>query len=338
VATIGYALSSEEHRPSDLVGWARHAEEAGFGFAMISDHYHPWTDRQGQSPFAWSVLGALAEATERISIGTGVTCPLIRYHPVLVAQMAATVGSLMPGRFWLGLGTGENLNEHVYGDRWPGAVERISRFREAIQVIRALWAGDEVEYDGDYYDVENARVYTLPEEPVPIFVAGNGTKVLEAVAEVADGYIGTAPKKDLIGRFDELSGPGKPKIGQVTVCWAPDEASGRRTALEIWPNAGVTGEASQELPVPAHFEQLAKMVTEDMVAQQIVCGPDPERHARAIQEYVDAGFDHVYVHQVGPDQDAMLDFYAREVLPRFGAGSAPTARSVSGAESSRGAG
>jgi coenzyme F420-dependent glucose-6-phosphate dehydrogenase len=312
---LGYALSSEEHRPADLVRSARRAEEAGFEFAMISDHFHPWTDRQGQSPFAWSVLGALAEATDRMAFGTGVTCPLIRYHPALVAQMAATVGSLMPGRFWLGLGTGENLNEHVYGDRWPGADERISMFREAIQIIRALWAGDLVEYDGDYYDVSRARIYTLPEEPVPIYVAGNGPKVLEAVAELADGYVGTAPKKDLIDQFDRLSGPGKPKIGQVTVCWDRDEAAARQTVMEIWPTAGISGEASQELPVPAHFEQLSKMVTEDMLAREVVCGPDARRHVEAVRKYLDAGYDHVYVHQVGANQDGMIEFYASEVLP-----------------------
>ncbi|HEU4673978.1 MAG TPA: TIGR03557 family F420-dependent LLM class oxidoreductase [Candidatus Limnocylindrales bacterium] len=314
---LGYALSSEEHRPGDLVRWARRAEEAGFEFGMISDHYHPWTDRQGNSPFAWSVLGALAEATERMSFGTAVTCPLIRYHPVLVAQMAATVGAMMPGRFWLGLGTGENLNEHVYGDRWPGAVERISMFREAIQVIRALWQGDLVEYDGDYYGVSRARVYTLPGEPVPIFVAGNGPKVLEAVADLADGYIGTAPKKDLLATFDRLAGTGKPKIGQLTVCWASDEAVARATAFEIWPTAALTGEASQELPLPRHFEELAKMVTEEMVAKQVVCGPDVERHVEAVREYLDAGYDRVYVHQIGPEQDGMIDFYGREVLPRL---------------------
>jgi len=314
---LGYALSSEEHRPADLVRSARQAEAAGFEFAMISDHYHPWTDRQGQSPFAWSVLGALAEATDQMPFGTAVTCPLIRYHPALVAQMAATVASLMPGRFWLGLGTGENLNEHVYGDRWPGAVERISMFREAIQIIRSLWTGEQVEYDGDYYDVSRARVYTLPEEPIPIYIAGNGRKVLDAVAELSDGYIATAPKKELVEHFDAVSGPGKPKIGQLTVCWARDEASARRTAFEVWPTAAVTGEASQELPVPAHFEELAKMATEEMVAKEVVCGPDPARHLDAIRKFADAGFDHVYVHQIGPDQDGMIDFYAAEVMPEL---------------------
>jgi coenzyme F420-dependent glucose-6-phosphate dehydrogenase len=314
---LGYALSSEEHRPADLVRFARRAEQAGFDFAMISDHYHPWTDRQGNSPFAWSVLGALAEATERMSFGTGVTCPTVRYHPALVAQMAATVGSLMPGRFWLGLGTGENLNEHVYGDGWPGADVRIAMLREAIEVIRDLWSGDQVDHDGEHYTVSRARIYTLPEQPVPIYLAGSGPKVLEAVADLADGYIGTAPQEALFAQFDRLAGPGKPKVGQLTVCWARDEQAARRTVLEIWPNAGITGEASQELPVPAHFEQLAKMVTEDMVAKDVTCGPDPARHVAAIREYLDAGYDHVYVHQVGPDQDAMIEFYASEVLPRL---------------------
>jgi G6PDH family F420-dependent oxidoreductase len=288
---------------------------------MISDHYHPWTDRQGNSPFAWSVLGAIAEATDRMPFGTAVTCPLIRYHPALVAQMAATVASLMPGRFWLGLGTGENLNEHVYGDRWPGVAERISMFREAIQIIRALWQGDVVEYDGDYYDVSRARVYTLPEEPIPLYVAGNGPEVLEAVAELADGYIGTAPKQELLQAFDRLSGTGKPKIGQLSVCWARDEASARRTAFEIWPNAGVTGQASQELPMPAHFEELSKMVTEEMIAKEVICGPDVDRHVEAVRKYADAGYDHVYVHQIGPDQEGMIEFYATEVMPRLRTGS-----------------
>jgi G6PDH family F420-dependent oxidoreductase len=181
-----------------------------------------------------------------------------------------------------------------------------------------------VEYDGDYYDVSRARIYTLPEEPVPIYVAGNGPKVLEAVAEMADGYVGTSPQKELLEQFDRLSGPGKPKVGQVSVCWDRDEAAARRTVMEVWPNAGITGEASQELPVPAHFEQLSKMVTEDMLAKQVVCGPDAQRHVQAIQQYLDAGYDHVYVHQIGPNQDGMIEFYASEVLPRVRADRAGT--------------
>ena len=312
---IGYALSSEEHTPNDLVRNAVMAEEAGFEFAMISDHFHPWVDAQGHSPFVWSVIGAIAQATSRLRLGTGVTCPTIRIHPAIIAQAAATSAAMMPGRFMLGLGTGENLNEHVLGDKWPAYEVRAEMFEEAIEVIRLLWQGGEHSHYGTYYEVENARLYTLPDEPPTLLIAAGGPKSATLAGELGDGLVATSPDSEVLEAFDGGGGTGKPRYAQVTVCWAADEAEARRTAFRIWPNSAITGELSQELPTPAHFEQAAKMVTEDKVAESVVCGPDPQRHLEAIREYVDAGFDHVYIHQVGPDQAGFVDFYRREILP-----------------------
>lgn len=314
---IGYAISSEEHAPRDILHHARRAEEAGFPFALISDHFHPWVDRQGHSPFVWSVLGGIAHATEHLRIGTGVTCPMIRIHPAIIAHAAATVAAMMPGRFFLGVGTGENLNEHILGDRWPPHDVRSEMLEEAVAVIRLLWQGGEQTHRGRHYTVENARLYTLPEEPPPIMVAGSGPRAARLAGRIGDGLINTAPDAEVRETFERAGGAGKPRYAQMTVCWAADEAQARRTAFEIWPNGGLKGELSQELPTPAHFEQAAKLVTEEMVAEEVVCGPDPERHIAKIQAYVDAGYDHIYVHQVGPDQEGFFRFYEREILPRF---------------------
>lgn len=314
---IGYALSSEEHRPNDLVRNARRAEETGFNFALISDHFHPWVDRQGHSPFVWSVIGGIAHATDRLRLGTGVTCPTMRIHPAIIAHAAATAADMMPGRFFLGVGTGENLNEHILGDHWPPADVRREMLEEAIDVIRLLWQGGSQSHYGDYYTVENARLYTLPDELPPIYVAASGEKAAELAGRIGDGFVGTSPKGKLIETFDRAGGAGKPRYAQVTVCYATDEAQARRTAFEWWPNGGIKGELSQELPMPAHFEQAAELVTEEQVAEQVVCGPDPERHLAMIRQYMDAGYDHVYIHQVGPDQDGFFAFYEKEILSKL---------------------
>ena len=314
---IGYSLSCEEHPPNDLVRYARRAEDAGFTFALISDHYHPWIDRQGQSPFVWSVLGGIAQATDTLRLGTGVTCPTMRIHPAIIAQAAATVAAMMPGRFFLGVGTGENLNEHILGDRWPPHEIRLAMLEEAVGVIRLLWQGGMQTHYGCYYTVENACIYTLPDELPPIMVAAAGPKAAEAAGRLGDGFVSIAPVAELVEQFRKGGGNNKPRYGQLTVCWAEDEASARQTAYDIWPNTGVKGELSQELPTPAHFEQAIQMVTEDDVAQSIICGPDPERHIAAIQEYADAGYDHVYIHQVGADQEGFFRFYERDVLPKL---------------------
>jgi G6PDH family F420-dependent oxidoreductase len=314
---IGYALSSEEHRPRDLVRSAQLAEDAGFTFALVSDHFHPWIDRQGQSPFVWTTLGAIATATKRLRVGTGVTCPIIRIHPAIVAQASATAAAMFEGRFFLGVGTGENLNEHVVGERWPPADTRRSMLEEAVGVIRELWRGDLTTFHGQYFHVEDARLYTLPDEPPEVYVAAAAAASARLAGTIGDGLVGTAPDADLISAFEEAGGSDKPRYGQVTVCWAETEAKARRTALEWWPNAALKGPLSQELPLPSHFEAAAEMVDEDAVAAAVVCGPDPADHMAAIDAFAEAGYTHVYVHQVGDDQRGFCRFYEQEVLPAY---------------------
>jgi G6PDH family F420-dependent oxidoreductase len=306
---IGYAFSSEEHLPNDLVRHARLAEEAGFTWGLISDHFHPWHDEQGQSPFVWSVIGGIAQATERFRIGTGVTCPLIRIHPAIVAQAAATSAAMMgPGRFFLGVGTGENLNEHVTGVGWPAPDERVAMLAEAIEIMRELWQGEYTTIRGDWFEVDGARLYTLPEELLPIVVAAGGEQAAQLAARSGDGLMSTSPESDVIKAWEQAGGSG-PKYGQVTVCWNEDEAAAKKLAYEIWPNAAITGQLSQDLPTPTHFEQAAEMVSEDDVAQKVVCGPDPGPYVEMIDTYRDAGYDHLYLHQVGPDQQGFLRFW-----------------------------
>ena len=313
---IGYAISSEEHHPNDIILHAKWAEEAGFSFAMISDHFHPWIDKQGHSPFVWNLLGALAHATTRIKFGTGVTCPIIRIHPVIMAQAAATTAAMMPGRFWFGIGTGENLNEHVVGEGWPAYDIRADMFEEAIEIIRLLWEGGEQSYYGQYYNVENARIYTLPDELPPLYLAAAGPKAAEVAADLGDGLINFAPDAEVVKTFSKAGGKG-PKIGQATVCYGEDEAAAKKLATEIWPIAGMIGEIHQELPTPAHFAQVAQMVREEDVAKKVICGNDPARHIENIQKYIDAGYDHIYIHQVGPDQAGFIEFYKKNILPAF---------------------
>jgi G6PDH family F420-dependent oxidoreductase len=314
--TIGLFLSSEERTAPELVELAARGEAAGFPCAWISDHYHPWTDTQGQSPFVWTVLGGIAHATRELRVTTAVTCPTVRIHPAVIAQAAATTATLLPGRFALGVGSGEALNEHVLGDRWPRAGIRLEMLEEAVEVIRALWTGKVVSHRGRHYEVEHARIYSRPAEPPPIYVSGFGPKAIALAGRIADGYVNTSPDADMLAAYREAGGRGPAQAG-TKVCWAESEAEARRTAHRIWPNEVLPGELAQVLPTPEHFEQASSLVTEDMVAEAVACGPDPERHAAAIQEYLDAGYDEVYVQQIGADQGGFLRFYEREILPRF---------------------
>jgi G6PDH family F420-dependent oxidoreductase len=241
----------------------------------------------------------------------------VRIHPAIVAQAAATAASLLPRRFSLGVGTGENLNEHILGGRWPGVVERQDRLAEAIEVIRGLWEGKLTSHHGEHFMVENARLYSLPEEPPPLLVAVAGESSVELAAQRGDGLIGTAPISESVEQFRSEGGAGKPTYGQLHVCWAEEEDAARELALKQWPNGAISGSYFLELPLPAHFEEAAETLDEEDIAESIVCGPDPERHRAAIQKYADAGYDHVYVHQIGPDQEGFLQFYEREVLPAF---------------------
>lgn len=312
---IGYALSAEEHGPRELARFAQRAEEVGFDLAAISDHFHPWIDRQGASPFAWGVLGAIAERTERIVLGTRVTCPTFRVHPAIVAQAAATAAVQLEGRFFLGVGSGEALNEHITGQHWPPAPERLDRLAEAIEVIRGLWTGEEFSHRSDRYPVEYARLYTRPEEPPPLLVAASGS-TSASLAGGEDGVIAVVPDGDLLSQYADAGGRGM-RFGEVKVCWAEDEAEARRVARDWWPMVALSGGLGTELHRPRQFEAATERITEDEVAEVIACGPDPERHVAAVRQYAEAGFDAVWVHQVGPDQDGFFGFYEREVLPRL---------------------
>src|ERR687898_676999 len=274
---FGYALSSEEHSPGALVDNARKAERIGFEFAMISDHFHPWTDSQGNSPFVWGVIGAIAHATERIRLGTGVTCPTIRIHPAIVAHAAATSA-----------------------------------------VMRQLWQGGYQTHRGKHYTVENARLYTLPDEPVPIAVAAAKQHAAELAGRVGDAFVNTSPDPEPIERFERSGGQGKPKYGQITVCWAKDEDEAAQTVYEIWPNAALGGDLTYELPLPRHFEQATEKVTREQLKQELTVGPDPERYVAKADEMVEAGFTHVYFHQIGPDQEGFFRFWQDELAPRLG--------------------
>jgi G6PDH family F420-dependent oxidoreductase len=314
---VGFALSSEEHEPNALVRNGARAETAGFEFAMVSDHYHPWIGKQGESPFVWSTLGGLARETETLRVGTGVTCPLIRIHPAVIAQAAATAGSMFEGRFFLGVGTGERLNEHVHGDRWPPHHVRLEMLEEAVDVIRELWTGEMHSHDGKHYTVENAQLFTLPDEPPAVAVAAGGPRTAGVAGRLGEALVSTAPDEELVEEFVAATDEQAPRYGQVTVCWANTDAEARETVHERWPNSALPGELSQELATPTHFEQAAELVTEADAVEHAPCGPDADQHIRAIAEFVDAGFDHVYVHQVGDAQADAIEFYEREVLPSF---------------------
>ncbi len=313
---FGYTLSSEEHPPGDLVRYARRAEELGFPFAAISDHFHPWVDEQGQAPFVWAVLGGIAEATSTIRIGTGVTCPTIRVHPAIVAQAAATVATMMPGRFFLGVGTGENLNEHVTGEHWPAPDERLDMLEEAIEVIRTLWEGGYQTIRGDYYNVEQARIYTLPDEPPEIIVAADKPLASDLAGRSGDGLWSTQPDPETVKGFEEAGGEG-PRYIQVHLCWAVSEDEAIETAHRVWPNAGIPGDLSQELVIPRHYEQAAQTVTLKLVAESVSCGPDPDGVLEHVQTCLEAGYDHVYFHQIGPDQEGFFRFWERELRPQL---------------------
>jgi G6PDH family F420-dependent oxidoreductase len=313
---LGLFLSSEEWSAADLVRQARRAEEAGFHALWISDHYHPWVDEQGHSPFVWSTIGAIAEATDSMRVTTAVTCPTVRIHPAVIAQAAATSATLLGGRFQLGVGSGEALNEHILGDRWPAIETRLKMLEEAVEVLRTLWRGGSQDYRGRHYLVENARIYDLPDEPPEILVSGFGEKAVRLAAKIGDGYVTTMPDEDLIGLYRSEGGKGPVQAG-TKVCFGGDESEARRTAHRLWPNEQLPGELAQVLPTPAHFEQASTLVSEEMIGEAVPCGPDLGRHVAALEEYAEAGADELFVQQIGPDQDAFFEAYARDVVPRF---------------------
>jgi coenzyme F420-dependent glucose-6-phosphate dehydrogenase len=304
---IGYWLSSEEQSPRALLENAKRAEEAGFGHLLISDHIHPWVDAQGHSPFVWSVIGAIAEGTERIQLGTAVTCPLIRIHPAIVAHAAATAQALMDGRFFLGVGTGENLNEHVLGDRWPRADERLEMLDEAIDVIRALLGGEYETHRGKHYTVEQAKLYDAPKEPPPMIVAAKAENAARLAAAKGDGTMNTSPDADVVKVFRDAGGTG-PIYGKVVGAFAGSEDEARRIAKERQPNTAMGGDLSTELALPRDFEAVAGLVREEDLECSLVLGNDPARWRAKIDEFERAGFTHVALHNVDEEQRDFIEF------------------------------
>jgi G6PDH family F420-dependent oxidoreductase len=313
---IGYFLSSEEYSPAELIEQARGAARAGFQGLWISDHYHPWVDAQGQSAFVWSMIGALSQVSD-LPITTAVTCPTVRIHPAVIAQAAATSAVLTNGRFRLGVGTGEALNEHIFGDAWPEAEVRLEMLEEAVEIMRELWKGGVVSHHGKHYTVENARVYTLPEKPVEVLVSGFGPKAVEVAGRIGDGYVSVMPDGSLVEQFRAAGGAGKVCQAGFKAAFASTADEGARIAYEKWPNAGVPGELSQVLPSPKHFEQAAELVTPEMVRSAFVCGNDPREHLEMIDKYRQAGFDEIYVANTGPHYQGLFDLYADQILPKL---------------------
>ena len=312
---LGYFLSSEEQPPDKLISSSARAEEAGFQFIVISDHFHPWVSQQGQSPFVWSVLGAIAQATKRVSVGTAVTCPIMRIHPAVIAQAAATVTAMMPGRFFLGIGTGEYLNEHVLGHPWPDTNIRQEMLVEAVFILRELWKGEEFSHYGAYYTVSDARIYTLPEEPPAIYMAASGQKSAALAGEIADGFISTTSGNELVRAFKENGGADKPCFGSIKVCWAKSVENAKEAMRQWWPVSALSGRLHTDLPTPKHFEDAVELMGEPHLPEDAILGPDPEPYLHALQSLQDEGYDHIYIHQVGPDQEGFLQFFQDKLLP-----------------------
>lgn len=311
---LGYKLMSEEHGPEALLRNVRRAEQAGFDFAAISDHYFPWLEEQGHAPFAWSVLGALAQATERLGLMTAVTCPIMRYHPAIIAQAAATMGLLTNGRFTLGVGAGERLNEHVVGAGWPGVLERHERLSEALDIIQGLLAGELTAYRGEYFTLDHARLFDRPRRKPEVIMAAGGPHAARLAAEKADGLIITEARADLLEAFSEAGGKG-PLYAEIALCCAAQEDEAKRTAHRYfrWSVSGWPVQA--ELPHEGAFAAASKHVSVDAVAQEITCGPSADRHIEAIQEYVQLGCDRIILTQIGPDQDFFFELFEQKIAP-----------------------
>ncbi|MCZ9347882.1 LLM class F420-dependent oxidoreductase [Streptomyces sp. TRM76130] len=313
---FGYTMMTEQAGPRELVGHVVRAEEAGFDFSVTSDHYFPWLRSQGHSPYAWGVLGAAAQATRRIPLMTYVTCPTMRYHPAVVAQKAATLQELSEGRFRLGLGSGENLNEHVVGRRWPTADVRHEMFEEAVEIIRALFDGGHVNYRGKHFDVESAKLWDLPGTPPPIGMAVSGERSCALAGRLADLVIATEPKPELLDSFDRHGGTGKPRVGQLPVSYDPDRDTAIRRAHDQFRWFGLGWKVNAELPHPDSFAAATRFVTPDDVADSIPCGDDPDAFVEAVRPYAEAGFTEIALVQIGGEsQPAFLDWSEKTLLP-----------------------
>jgi G6PDH family F420-dependent oxidoreductase len=313
---FGYKLMSEEHGPNQLLENARRAEELGFDFVAISDHFHPWLAKQGHAPGAWPVLGAVAARTEKIGITTAVTCPSVRYHPAIIAQFAATLALLSNDRFTLGLGSGENLNEHIVGAGWPPPHARQAMLSEAIDIISKLWTGEELSHEGEFFEVDRAKLWDVPTTAPRLAIAAGGSKAAELAGEKKAGLFATEASSQLVQTWSKAGGQGA-RYAEVTLCWAKTEAEAVRVAHERFSFGQLGWKIMPELPTPGSFEAAVAHIRPEDVAGQVACGPDPERHLQAITKYADAGFDHLVLVGVGPDQSGFLRFWKDELGPRL---------------------
>ena len=315
MTTYGYTMMCEQSDPKSLVRDVVAAEAAGFEFSVISDHYFPWLNSQGHAPYAWSVLGAAAQATERIELMTYVTCPIRRYHPAVVAQKAATMALLSDGRFTLGVGAGESLNEHIVGP-WPSVDTRHEMLAEAVEIITELWKGGYVTHHGEHFTVESAKVWDLPEEAPKLGIAVSGPRSIELAARFADVMIAVEPEQSLVTGFDEAAGAGKPKVGQIPVCFDTDRDAAVARAHEQFRWFGNGWKVNAELPGTAAFAGATQFVRPDDVAGSIPCGSDVDEFVKAVRAFDDAGFTHVALVQIGGGhQQPFIDWAERELLP-----------------------
>jgi G6PDH family F420-dependent oxidoreductase len=314
MVTFGYKLMSEEHGPAALIRNARKAEAAGFAFAAISDHYFPWLSEQGHAPFAWAVLGGLAEATRTLGLMTAVTCPIMRYHPAIVAQAAATLGVMTGNRFTLGLGAGERLNEHVVGAGWPGVAERHERLREAVAIIQGLLGEELSTYSGRHFRLDHAKIFDRPSKKPPVILAAGGDDAAALAGEACDRLIVTEPKKELLAAYKKAGGKG-PRYAEVAVCYANSKADAEKTAHKYfrWSVAGWPVLA--ELPHEEAFAAASEHVPVEAVAETVACGPTVDDYLAAIGKYTKAGCDRIILNQVGPDQDAFFAFFEAKLGP-----------------------
>ena len=316
MAKIGYFLSCEQNGPKELIDQTKRAEAAGFESLWISDHFHPWNDEQGQSPFVWGVIGALSEATS-LTVTTGVTCPTMRIHPAIIAQAAATAAVQLDGRFVLGVGSGEALNEHILGDPWPSVGVRLEMLEEAVDVIRKLHEGNEISHHGLHYEVQEARIYTLPEQPVPIYVSGFGPQAAEFAGRIGDGFCTVTPDAELVKTFRSSGGGDKPVQAGTKVSWDRDADVALDAAHRLWANDMLPGQLAQTLPRPRDFADAMTLVPRETVGESVATGPNPDDHAKQVREYIEAGVDEVFVQQMGPDTEGFFASWERDVLPQL---------------------
>ncbi len=311
---IGYTLSSEEFGPNKLAKLGALAEKKGFEFLVISDHYHPWIDKQGESPFVWNVIGALSETTKKIPIATGVTASILRLHPAVLAQAAATSQVQLDGRFVLGVGTGENLNEHIVGFGWPPINTRREMLTEMIEILRLLWKGGYQSFDGKYYTVEDARIYTLSKKEIPIIYSAFGPKSAKLGGEIADGFITTSPNKELVDIFKSASKKDKPIYGQISVVYADSEKKADELLLKFWPLSGLPAPLNTELRLPSYFENTSKLLDRSDLSSKYIYGKSKNEIKEALDKYEKAGFTHVYIHNIGPDQEYFIEWFQKNIL------------------------